>query len=411
MTVSVALWADELGLGDRIEALRGRVTVVRRTDELAEIAALAESGLADAALLAGPASEVEAPLVDALTGLGATVVVLVDDDGERARLAGLGAHCLPVEADEHAVTELLEQEAGRGPGPVAAAGHRPGDRDGARAERPKGRVVAVWGPTGSPGRTTVAVNFAVESAQAGRSVLLVDADTYGASAGVHLGLLDESAGAAQLCRLADQGVLDAAGFERACPVVAVAGTRLRIATGLPRAQRWPELRAAALGRVLDFARRQVDLVVVDTSAYLELDEDLSFDTAAPQRNGAALAVLEAADEVVAVGQADSVGVPRLIKALEALQEVLPTVRPNIVFNKVKGAALGRKPERQLRETWERFGPGLPITGWLPWDPDAVDAALLAGSALAESFPDSRLRAAIAGLAGHGVQRRVGAFRR
>jgi hypothetical protein len=37
----------------------------------------------------------------------------------------------------------------------------------------------VWGPTGGPGRTTVAVNLAFEAAAIGGEVLLVDADTYG----------------------------------------------------------------------------------------------------------------------------------------------------------------------------------------------------------------------------------------
>ena len=67
----------------------------------------------------------------------------------------------------------------------------------------------MWGPAGSPGRTLVAANIAGELAAEGKSVLLVDADSYGASVAAVLGLLDEAAGLAQACRLADQGLLDA----------------------------------------------------------------------------------------------------------------------------------------------------------------------------------------------------------
>ena len=56
--------------------------------------------------------------------------------------------------------------------------------------------------------------------------------------------------------------------------------------------------------MLDVARSFAELTVVDLGFCLEADEELSFDTAAPRRNGATLAVLENADLVVAVGSAD-----------------------------------------------------------------------------------------------------------
>lgn len=257
----------------------------------------------------------------------------------------------------------------------------------------------------------MAVNYAVEASLAGSRVALVDADTYGASVAVLLGLMEESAGVAQLCRLSDQGVLDSESWQRACPVLTVAGARLRVATGLPRPTRWPELRPASVGRVLEHLTAAVDLVVVDVAPYLDVDEDLSFDTTAPQRNAATLAVLERADEILAVGQADSVGVPRLIKALERLAETVPDAMPRVVFNKVARAGLGANPERQLRETWTRFGPGAPIRGYLPWDPGSAAEALLSGTVFAESCPDAPLRAGIAQLAGHDVLPRKGLFGR
>ena len=55
--------------------------------------------------------------------------------------------------------------------------------DGRSVRRRRARVrtvVAVWGPTGAPGRTTIAVTLATELAALGITVL-VDADTYGGS--------------------------------------------------------------------------------------------------------------------------------------------------------------------------------------------------------------------------------------
>ena len=65
-----------------------------------------------------------------------------------------------------------------------------------------GRVVAVWGPAGAPGRTTVAVAVAAELAARGRRTTLVDADPYGGAVAQQLGILDEVSGLLAAARLA-----------------------------------------------------------------------------------------------------------------------------------------------------------------------------------------------------------------
>ncbi|MCW2637558.1 MAG: hypothetical protein JWQ99_3925, partial [Blastococcus sp.] len=257
-----------------------------------------------------------------------------------------------------------------------------------------GRVVAVWGPTGAPGRTTVAVGLADEAARLGVSTLLIDADVYGGVVAQVLGLLDESPGLAGAARLASGGTLDAAALVRLAWAVR---PRLRVLTGLARPDRWPELRPRAMSTVLEEARRLADLVVVDCSFNLENDEELSYDTAAPRRNGATLAVLDAADTVLAVSGADPVALQRSVRALDELRDVLPDVDPVVVVNQVRRGPVPGEPRSEIAAAVERFS-GREVRFFLPADRAAADAALASGRTLAEVAPRSPLRLALRAMA-------------
>src|SRR5207253_8718402 len=99
--------------------------------------------------------------------------------------------------------------------------------------------------------------------------------------------------------------------------VAVSRT-LSVLTGIATPQRWPELRPSAVEVVLTLARTLAAVTVVDCGFCLEQDEELSYDTLAPRRNGATLAALDSADLVVVVGSAEPVGVRRLVHGLADL---------------------------------------------------------------------------------------------
>ncbi|POH58437.1 hypothetical protein CVS28_11655 [Arthrobacter glacialis] len=275
---------------------------------------------------------------------------------------------------------------------------------GASLPHGSGTLVAVWGPIGSPGRTTVAINVAAEQAAAGRSVMLIDADSFGASVAAALGLLDESASFAQACRAADQGQLSSAQLSKISTQVVFSSGTFSLLTGLTRPDRWPELRAAAVQRVLLRAKEMADLVVVDCGFSLESDEELSYDTVAPRRNAATLMVLSQADIIYALGNADPVGIPRLIRGLAELAHQCPATDVRVVVNKVRRRAVGGAPERALAQAWERFGPTLAIKHFLPWEPELTDKALLEGRLLQEIAPDAPLRKAILGLSCAAVQR-------
>jgi Flp pilus assembly CpaE family ATPase len=251
-------------------------------------------------------------------------------------------------------------------------------------------VIAVWGPTGAPGRTTTAITLADELARLDQRSLLVD----GGVAAAVLGLLDESPGLVAACRQAQSRRLDVEGLAGLCWQVS---DQLRVLTGISRADRWPELRSTALRSVLTVARALADYTVVDVGFALETDEELSFDTLAPRRNGATLAVLEEADLVLAVGSADPIGVQRLVRGLGELRAVAIDTPVWIVLNRVRRSAVPGNPEVELNAALRRFV-GQTCAALLPYDLIGLDQAAAAGQTLAEAAPASQLRAAVTGLA-------------
>jgi Flp pilus assembly CpaE family ATPase len=405
--VTGAAWEADMVAGlDRSD--RG-VTVVRRCVDLAELLSIAATGTARAALLSADLRRLDRDAVERLASAGVAAVGLVDpgDGGAEHRLRQVGVlRVLPadagVEAVAAAVAEAVAEVDAVAEG--AARGRSLGDPGAALpmlgpTPRPppvapgRGRVVAVWGPTGAPGRTTVAVGLADETARLGVSTLVADADVYGGTVAQVLGLLDESAGLAAACRAAGAGRLDAA---------ALAGLSwqvrptLRVLTGPARADRWPELRPGPVGGVLDQARHLSALTVVDCGFCLEQDEELSYDTAAPRRNGATLAVLEAADTVLCVGAADPVGLRRLVGAVAELREVVPGAVPLVVVNRVRPGVAPGDP-RQIAAALQRWA-GVTDATFLPWAPAVLDTALRTGATLAEAAPESPMRQALVELA-------------
>jgi MinD-like ATPase involved in chromosome partitioning or flagellar assembly len=289
---------------------------------------------------------------------------------------------LPTPLPDGTESDRTESEVSQGPG--ATTKETFAGPHGATA----GRVVAVWGPAGAPGRTTTAVGLATEVASAGGSCLLVDADTYAGSVAQVLGLLDEAPGLATAARAADHGTLDVRALSALASQVSPG---LRVLTGLSSASRWPEIRPASFATVLRMARELTGWTVVDTSSSLEQDEELSYDTAAPRRNGVTLQALQDADVVVAVGSADPVGLQRLVRGLQDLAAVGAT-SPVVVVNRVRASAVGPGPERAVRRALARFA-GVNDPLLVPYDRPGLDAAVLQGRTLAEAAPSSPVRAA------------------
>ena len=385
------------------------VAVVRRCVDLADLLATAATGQARAALLSSDLRRLDRDALARLTVARVAVVGLVppgDEEAER-RLRALGvAHVLPADSTPEqlsaAVVVAVADTSEPSPGERVAVGD-PRDAlpelasavEPSEPERPAGdgRVIAVWGPTGAPGRTTVAVGIASEAAALGRTALLVDADVYGGVVAQVLGLLDEAPGLAAAARLANQGTLDLAALAALARAV---DPHLRVLTGIARADRWPELRPGAVEVVLELARSLASTTVVDCGFALEQDEELAYDTSAPRRNGATLAVLEAADTVVVVGTADPVGLQRLVRGLAELKEAVPGVQPVVVVNRLRGTAVPGGAEKQVRAVLSRYA-GVGTLMVVPLDVVALDTAVAGGRTLAEATPGSPARQALAAL--------------
>lgn len=401
MTIPVVTAVSDPGWEAALVAgLRGDsgCEVVRRCVDLPDLLAAGAAGLARAALLSADLRRLDRESVAGLAAAGVAAVGLVrpGDEAAERRLRQLGVDIvLPLDASSAEVADAVRQAVDSSPPAVSRA---PVDQVPAGpdcAPGGGGRVVAVWGPAGAPGRSTVATTLAAECA-AYRSVLLIDADVYGGVVAQLLGVLDESPGIAAACRAANQGTLDVAGL---ADLAVQVGPGLRLLTGIVRADRWPELRPSAVEAVLAQARRLVELTVVDCGFCLEQDEELSYDTAAPRRNGATLAVLAAADIVVGVAAADPVGLQRYIRGVAELRDAAPGNRELVtVVNRVRPGATGpNDPRREIAVALDRYA-GISDPHFVPEDRAGVDRAVAAGKSLTEAAPRSPARLALAGLA-------------
>ena len=405
--VSDAVWEAELVVA--LERGDLGVAVVRRCVDLADLLATATTGQARAVLLSADLRRLDRAALARLAVSGVAVVGLAppgDEDAER-RLRALGVtHVLPSDTSPEHLAQAVVLAVGSADEPSpgarsAAADPRTALASAGPVEVPAnvpvlggGEVVAVWGPTGAPGRTTVAVHLAGELAMLGRSALLVDADVYGGVVAQVLGLLDEAPGLAAATRLANQGALDLASLAGLARTVA---PDLRVLSGVARADRWPELRPTALEVVLELARSLAAVTVVDCGFALEQDEELAYDTAAPRRNGATLTALASADTVVAVGTADPVGLQRLVRGLGELKEAVPGVEPLVVVNRLRPTAVPGDAQAEVRAALARYA-GVEQVRFVPMDVTALDRAVAGGRTLAEAAPASPVRTALTALA-------------
>ncbi len=401
------------------------IEVTRRCADLTELLAAAGAGLGRIGVVSGDLPGLDREAITQLRSCGVMVLALVDPGrpGERERIEALGAALVldlvgPDQGGDgrppgdlgvgvvEAVRRLLDtgevapdrrgngaSDGGRGSSSASLASVRTPGTD-ANCPSVTGRTVVIWGPTGAPGRTTLAVNLAAEIAALAGPVVLVDADTYGGTVAQLVGMLDEAPGLAAAARAAASGLLDVPTLTRLAPVLSPG---LRVLSGISRADRWTELPASALDVVWGLLRTAVPWTVVDTGFCLERDEVLSYDTRAPIRNAATLSAIETADALVVVGGGDPIGIQRLVRALDEVGCLTHGARQVVVVNRVRAGTAGPRPGAAIRQALERYA-GVREVVLVPDDAAVLDEALLSGRFLREVAPASSTRRAIESLA-------------
>lgn len=358
--------------------------VVARCASADELASIIGSVRADFAVVSSLDRYLNARLLAEADAAGVRVVAIAETDAARRHAATVGLfEVVEGDADWGRIEAVLI-------GTPLRAEALPGPAGG------RGIVIAVWGPAGAPGRTTLAINVAAELASAGHTVALADVDTHSGSVAPTLGLLDEAPGFAAACRLAGSGSLSRRELERIGQRYSSPHGSFWVLTGIGRPSRWPELSADRVVSSLAECRRWVDYTVVDTGFSLENDEEISSDLFAPRRNAATLAALREADQVIAVGSADPVGLARFLRAHVDLLETVVTDRILVVMNKIRASAIGSNPTAQVAQSLERFG-GIASPVTVPHDQSALDAAILAGRTLFDVAAKSPARVAIGAL--------------
>ena len=196
--------------------------------------------------------------------------------------------------------------------------------------RSGGRLVAVWGPKGAPGRSTVAIELAAEIAACGPSTALIDGDTYGGDLAQMLAVVEELPTIVWAAQCAAEGRLDAQTIRTMLRRTSPNGPVLL--PGINRSELWSDISRFGWSRLLDVFVACFELTVVDVGFGLESDDRLRH-----ERDRLARQTILDADHVVAVCRADPVGLKTFLWSIETLRELRSMDDVIVVANRVSPA--------------------------------------------------------------------------
>ena len=336
---------------------------------------------AEAIIVPATRAVLSAELISACDRAGVRILALGGADSRLLGRLGLSEALRP-EAAGWEIAAALASETDTVPRPQSVLPHR---------------VIAVWGPHGAPGRSTLAIQLAMELSRRGRRTALVDTDTVAPALALLLGLSDDAPGVAAACRRAERGALDSAELTRLATTVATGGGDIEVLPGINRPSRWPELSSIRLRATLGACREWSEETIVDVAAAFDADEEVTYDLAGPRRHAATTASLNEADLIIAVASADPLGISRFVREHAELRRLTAPTPVVVVVNQVRPGPLGIDARGQVRRTLERFA-GITDVVFLPFDQRAADAALLHARPMTDVAPRSPFIAAVRRLA-------------
>jgi MinD-like ATPase involved in chromosome partitioning or flagellar assembly len=214
------------------------------------------------------------------------------------------------------------------------------------------RAVVVWGPNGSPGKSTLALNLADALARQGQRVLLLDTDLVSPSLAVQLGVEDQASGISAACKLAREANLDAAQLQRIVVKVSAGSTSFALLPGITGASRWPEITPSAIEAILRVAASSFDVAIFDTASSLE--PALRTDAAALSRNELTRHLLASADHALAVAGCDAVSMQRMLRQINDVQKFRAGLPLSLVINRIRDTAFGANPEKQVAQLFAQL---------------------------------------------------------
>lgn len=404
----VVVLTDPADEGDIILAINARpndLQVVRRAADLAEVRAAARGRVADLAVLDATDLDLDARIIEDLHRDNMRVVLVAP--AERAgALDALGADAIATRGYPEGIVEsllaIIRASAPHAPSPLDPLLAPPPPPDtpspaleeettGAVDSSYVGTVIAVWGASGSPGRSTLALGLAYALGTHDET-LIIDADIMNPSLAHMMSVPIDASGVAALSRTALRSTLGGDDIRRAATPL---GPGLSMITGIVTPHRWREVGPASITAILTAARQAAKWVVVDVSA-VSLEQVAEDVRQQGERDDVTAAVLRCADEVICVSRADILGVNRLSHTIEWWKTLGRAQEPTVVINQVDSAALGSNPLNALQTALSQIIPGSQVHT-IPFDVQ-VRRALLRGRPISEHAPASGAGAAVIALA-------------